>query len=126
LTEDDVDQLCVSAKHKAEWDSLGNNLNRVAAAVQPEPEPLKAPPEAWARIILWGHEKAGPFTIIEGNHRMLSWAHSNPRPVLNISAYVGISPSYCFWHHADPAVQIGQGLFRASNIIAQNDWLYVI
>jgi hypothetical protein len=124
LAEDDIDDLYLSARHDPQWDGLGSKLDQVAAALQPKPEPLRALPDA--RIIQWGHEKSGPFTIIEGNHRMLSWAHSRPLPQLNISVYVGISPSYCFWHYADPALPIGQGLFRTYNIVAQNDWLYVL
>lgn len=40
-------------------------------------------------IILWGHEKQGPFIIIEGNHR---WYASKWFMPQIITAYVGLSP----------------------------------
>jgi hypothetical protein len=123
LTEAELDELYLSARHTAQWDQAGSKLDRVAPVVK---EPLKSPPETWARIILWGHDKAGPFSIIEGCHRLLGYAYANPRPRLNLSVYVGLSPSYCYWHYADPRFQVGQGLFREKlEVRAEQDWLWV-
>jgi hypothetical protein len=127
FTEKDIKRLYVSAKHNPDWDRPGNRLDQVAATLRPEPAPLTAPPDKWAAcIILWGHKRSGPFTIIEGNHRMLSWAHTKPRPPLKITALVGISLSYCHWHFEDPRVSLGQGLHNLTPAaVPINDWLYI-
>jgi hypothetical protein len=121
LTEADIDLLYVSAGHNPQWDEVGNKL---VAVSRHAPEPLKAPPDTWERVILWGHSKDGPFTIMEGNHRMIGWVGANSRPPLNIKAYVGLSPSYCYWHYADPDCQLAQGLLRLGDkeIVEQNGW----
>jgi len=124
LTENEVDELYVSARHTPQWDQIGNKLTDVAKAA---PEPLKAPPDKWARIILWGHTRAGPFSIFEGNHRLIGYAAANSPAPLKIRVYVGLSTSLCFWHHADPSLLLGQGveMFNSRQVIAQNDWLLV-
>jgi hypothetical protein len=111
LTENEIDEVRVSERLNAEWKAAGNKLEEVAAVAQ---KPLKALPDAWARIILWGHERIGPFSIIEGNNRLLAWAYANPRPPLNIRVYVGLSTSLCHWHFSDPACWLGEGLFRTA------------
>jgi hypothetical protein len=123
LTENEIDELYVSARHTQLWDQAGNKLDRVATVA---PEQLKSAPDSWARIVLWGHGRAGPFSIMEGNHRMLAYACARPRPPLDIPVYVGLSPSYCFWHYADPAFSLGQGLYKTDpNIHPQDGWLWV-
>src|SRR5262249_21782917 len=70
LTENELGELYVSAKHNTEWGGPGNQLGQVAAAIPAIP--LDAPPDAWpGRIILWRHNRKGPFSIMEGNHRSL-------------------------------------------------------
>jgi hypothetical protein len=122
LTENELGELYVSAKHNPEWDQAGNKLDQVAQAVR---EPLKAPPNQWAQIILWGHSEMGPFSILEGCHRMLGYAAATSRPPLRISPLIGLSSSLCFWHHADPWFQVGQGLFgpRYPSIEGEG-WIY--
>jgi hypothetical protein len=124
LTDKELDELYLSARHNPTWDSAGNKLGLVAETVK---EPLKVPPNDWpGRIILWGHQRTGPFSIIEGNHRMLAYACSNPRPLLDILVYVGLSRSYCYWHRPDPACLLGNDLFRPQVELAEsNDWLWV-
>ena len=123
LTENEIDELYVSARHNPQWDGAGNKLDQVAKVARLR---LESPPDAWARIILYGHTKTGPFSIIEGCHRMLAWAYADPRPPLSISVYVGLSPSYCYWHHADPPFSLGQGLYdtRDRTFAAQDNWLW--
>jgi hypothetical protein len=111
LTEKEIDEVRVSERLVSQWKEAGNELDKVAAVAQ---KPLKALPDAWARIILWGHEKTGPFSIIEGNNRLLAWAYAAPRPPLIIPVYVGLSTSLCHWHFADPACSLGEGLFRTA------------
>jgi hypothetical protein len=79
LTENDLDELYVSAHHNEKWDRAGNKLDQTAKA---DPQELKSPPAEWARIILWGHEMSGPFSIIEGCKRMLAYSGAAPRPPL--------------------------------------------
>jgi hypothetical protein len=107
LTESELDELYLSARHSESW--AGKKLDEGAATAQ---LPLTSPPETWARLILWGHDKKGPFSILEGCHRMLAYAYANPRPRLSLPVYVGLSPSYCYWHHADPVSWLGQDLFK--------------
>ncbi len=121
LTDKELDELYVSARHNDKWDKAGNKLDRVAAVEQWS---LTAPPAAWGRIILWGHDKTGPFSIIEGCHRMLAYAYA-PQPPLNISAYVGLSPSFCFWHFADPAFKLGNDLYLQNVRLGDaNGWIW--
>jgi hypothetical protein len=120
LTENEIGELYVSARHNPQWNQAGNKLDQVAIAA-----PALLLPNPWAaRIILWGHTKAGPFSIIEGNHRMIAYAGASPRPSLNISVYIGLSPSYCFWHYADPPFFLGQDLYRRNlpRPVVQNNW----
>jgi hypothetical protein len=124
VTEDRLDEFFMSAKHNRQWDDAGNKLEKVAIEIK---EPLKFPPSAWpGHIILWGHDRKGPFSILEGNHRMLAYAGANPRPPLNINVYVGISPSYCYWHYADPPFLLGNDLYKtAPQFVFENNWLQV-
>ena len=111
LTESELGELYVSARHTSEWDAAGNKLEQVASAIQIPP--LDSPPDTWSgRIILWGHDKTGPFSIMEGNHRMLAYVRANPRPPLEINVCIGLSPSYCFWHFADPGYLLGNDLYK--------------
>ena len=126
LTENEIGELYVSAKHNKQWDDAGNKLEQVAAVVR---EPLKSSPNTWnGRIILWGHDRNGPFSIIEGNHRMLAYAHAAPRSPLSIDVYVGLSDSYCYWHFADPPFVLGNDLYKkAPQIVETPDhWLMLI
>jgi hypothetical protein len=124
LTENEIGELYVSAKHNREWDQPGNQLQRVAASVPIIP--LTAPPSAWpGRIILWAHDRKGPFTILEGNHRMLAYTQATSGAPFQLDVYVGLSPSYCFWHHADPDYCVGTDLFetRPMTLGWENNWV---
>jgi hypothetical protein len=123
LSENDTNALYLSARHNPKWDAEGNRLDLVAQAVK---EPITANPTDWARVILWGHDKTGPFTILEGSHRMLGYAYATPRPPLNIAVYVGLSPSYCFWHSFDPAFYIANDLWAcgAPEFVERDGWIW--
>ncbi len=62
----------------------------------------RGPPSDWEPPILWGHSKAGPFTIIEGNKRLIAYAASG-QTGMNVSVLVGLSPMRCHWHILDNA-----------------------
>jgi hypothetical protein len=72
----------LSAQHNKIWDGADNRLENVSAVESIE---LNALPNSWpGRIILWGHDREGSFTIMEGNHRMIAYAGADPRPALDI------------------------------------------
>jgi hypothetical protein len=61
---------------------------------------LTKPPSSWNTTILWGHSKSGPFTILEGNHRLAAYADSG-QSVPDIPVFVGLSPIACVYHRLD-------------------------
>jgi hypothetical protein len=72
---------------------------------------LQTPPERWPPPILWGHGADGPFTILEGNHRLTAYAAA-PTGSLGIPAYVGISGMPCYWHALDPPQELVHDMWR--------------
>jgi hypothetical protein len=92
LTDHELGELHVV--NYADWNDPGdkNELAKVAARKQIA---LREPPSSWEPPILWGHNNAGPFTIIEGNNRLTAYAASGQsglnRPV----------PMQCVWHVLD-------------------------
>jgi hypothetical protein len=64
-------------------------------------EPLDRPPSDWHAPLLWGHGRSGPFTILEGNNRLVNYAATRERPPLEITCFIGLSPSPCVWHEPD-------------------------
>jgi len=108
LTDNDLADLHVIAR--CGWDDPRdrNELPQVAAR---RPEPLLQPPAEWPPVILWGHERGGPFTIIEGNHRLTAYAASGSRGSLAIPVVVGLSPTPCFWHIFDQCGKLANDLW---------------
>jgi hypothetical protein len=124
LTENELGELYTSVNHTQAWDNAGSKLEKVAAAV--ELDPLRTPPGDWpGRIIPWGHNRNGPFSIMEGNHRLISYMQTSPRPRLQLEVYVGISPSYCYWHYGDPDFCVGTDLFdtKPQMQFVVDDWI---
>jgi hypothetical protein len=75
-----------------------NELSKVAARMRLE---LRgSSPEYW-QPILWGHSVLGPFSILEGNHRLAALAGRPEIQDLAMSSYVGISGQQCVWHRPD-------------------------
>jgi hypothetical protein len=63
------------------------------------PSPFGSPPETWRGILLFGHSRLGPFSILEGNHRLLDAAYAGPRArPLALQVHVAISERDCQWH----------------------------
>ena len=97
LTDQELAELHV-VNHSAWTDPKDKNeLAKVAARKNIR---LQALPPNWERPILWGHDRAGPFTIVEGNNRPTAYAASG-RSALNIPVFVGLSPIACHWHILD-------------------------
>jgi len=61
---------------------------------------LRGTPSAWDPPILWGHDKYGPFTILEGNHRLAAYVASG-KSSLSIPVLVGLSMLACHLHRPD-------------------------
>ena len=100
LNEENVDKLHVIAH--CGWDSIcGSDKNELEKVAQREKPMLKVDPNDWDPPILWGHSISGPFTILEGNHRLVAWVAETPRRELKIPVFVGISPEKCFLHIFD-------------------------
>ena len=86
LTEDELGELGVSAQHTEQWNVDNYKLESVAAVVR---KGLTSPPTTSARTHHpVGSRETGPFSILEGNHRMLACANTARRPPLNIDVYV--------------------------------------
>ena len=104
LQEGHLDELLVIGR--CGWDSPhdGNELLQVARR---KLLPLRSQPQTWSAPILWGHTRQGPFTILEGNNRLVAFAGADPRPSLRRSVYAGLSGSLCFWHLPDPPPAAG-------------------
>lgn len=60
---------------------------------------LKTDSQNFIAPILFGHNKYGPFTILEGNKRLTAIAAANAR--FNSVCYIGLSPDLCSWHVQD-------------------------
>jgi hypothetical protein len=87
-----------------------NELDKVAARFTPIT--LTRPPGRWNECpILIGHHKSGPFGILEGNHRLISYAQSE-RTGLDIPVLVGLSPMRCQLNVLDQCPPIMQQLFQ--------------
>jgi hypothetical protein len=84
------------------WDDE-RDRNELAAVARRKPLGLKKPAAAWEALILWGHSKDGPFTILEGNNRLVAYASGSGQPPLGIPVYVGLSADHCHWHLHDPS-----------------------
>lgn len=112
LTDNELDELHVIA-HVQKWMAADKNeLRQVAARC---PEPLKIPPDNWQRPILWGHEKSGPFSIFEGNHRLIGYASLPSPPGLSIPVFVGLSATPCMWHIHDAVREIINHLLKPNS-----------
>jgi len=83
------------------WDSQ-QDRNDLLLVAQRKPIQLQTQPHTWTEPILWGHTQQGPFTILEGNNRLVAFAGVRPRLSLQLPVFIGLSPSRCLWHLPDP------------------------
>jgi hypothetical protein len=86
--------------------------NEIVKVAMRKPSPLRKPPPEWELPILWGHSRAGPFTILEGNTRLSAYAGSGLSD-LDIPILVGLSPMMCLWHIHDACGPLMQDMYVA-------------
>lgn len=98
LEEAHLDQLLVIGR--CQWDDPSHR-NELVEVARRHPSSLTEDTANWSPPILWGHTRGGPFTILEGNHRLLGYASAPSRPPLSLRVLVGLSPDYCLWHLPD-------------------------
>lgn len=99
----------VRAINFSDWTSAAdsNELLKVAAR---KPLELQGSIAEWEPPILWGHDQRGPFTVLEGNHRMTALAGTEQRSRrCALTVYVGLSAELCRWHLPDREALIEQG-----------------
>ena len=84
------------------WDDPGD-LNEVLKVALRWTELLTIP-QTWEPMpILWGHTRQGPFTILDGNHRIVACAMPKlGAPDFQARVCVGLSPTPFFFHRLDP------------------------
>jgi hypothetical protein len=83
------------------WDDAADR-NELPKVARRRSLVLNTPPARWSEPILWGHSRTGPFTILEGNKRLVAYAATSTPPKMKIPVYVGLSPTRCIWHLPDP------------------------
>jgi hypothetical protein len=94
------------------WDDpLGQDKNELLKVATRLPYTLEKAPSEWGPIVLWGHKKAGPFTVVEGNHRLIAYASSERRG-LEIPVFVGLSRMLFFFHFHDSCGVVANDLYR--------------
>ena len=108
LADAELDEL--RAVNEKNWVDP-NDRNELAAVARRKQRTLEAEPSEWGAIILWGHMRTGPFTIIEGNHRLAAYVWSK-RTDLDIPIFVGLSPLGCIWQIFDQCPPLMQSLIE--------------
>jgi len=83
-----------------DWRHPGDR-NEFLTVVRRRGEELRDPPERWEPPLLFAHTTAGPFTILEGNNRLVNYFAASPLASLAIECYVALSPAPCIWHLPD-------------------------
>jgi len=99
LRHEHIGELLV-VNHPA-WTDIAdkNELHNVAKR---KAKPMRKPLFEWDPPILWGHDRNGPFTIMEGNNRLVSYVCSGQTD-LDIPVFVGLSRLKCLYHLPDQA-----------------------
>jgi hypothetical protein len=111
LTDNELDELHVVGRI-ARWLAADKDKNELRLVAKRCPETLTTLPGNWKKPILWGHEKSGPFSIFEGNRRLVAYASSPSPPGLDIPVFVGLSATPCFWHIHDAVPPLANHLWK--------------
>ena len=76
------------------------------------------------RVTLFSHDAAGPYTVLDGNHRLLALAHQvfcKGADLEPLSVHVGLSNGPCRWH-GDPVVWEERPPFEAKQRFVLRVW----
>jgi hypothetical protein len=89
--------------HHKDWSPFSVATNELDEIARNKPrQALLTPPDRWPPCVLWGHDRGGPFTILEGNNRMSALAaDAEARQNCALPVIVGLSGQRCGWHRAD-------------------------
>jgi len=91
-------------RHVGRWVGLNSLPPPKRRRVESLLEAGLRPDSIHRRITLFGHSLSGPFTILDGNHRILALAHDcrfRGRSFEPFEVHVGLSFGPCRWH-GDP------------------------
>lgn len=110
LTDSELNELYGIARCGLD-DPKGVDKNELFNVAKRMPEPLRQPPSSWKMPILWGHTKTGPFTIVEGNHRLRAYVSSNQTGI-SIPVLIGLSTTPFFFHIFDSCGFIANDLWK--------------
>jgi hypothetical protein len=102
LTDADLAEL--HAVNHQTWTDA-NDRNELQSVAMRKRLAMSSDPSTWDPPILWGHDRSGPFTILEGNNRLTAYAGSG-RTGLSIPVLVGLSAMKCVWHILDGATPL--------------------
>ncbi len=119
LTDRELSELHAVSRCGWENPTDPSDHNELAKVAVRKPIKLDELPADWKRIILWGHRREGPFTILEGNKRLTAYASTLPSPGLRIPVLVGISPTPCLWHFEDAPRKIANDLWKVPSLWPQ-------
>jgi hypothetical protein len=110
LTDAELPELYVIGRCGFEGSSEGDN-HQLQSFASSHSQTMNSSPSNWGTPILWGHERRDPFTIIDGNHRLVAYASQAYKSGLSIPVFVGLSKTPCFWH-----------IFDAPNKLVNDFW----
>lgn len=111
LTDGNLPELYVIGRCGFD-DPCGRDQNELQSVASRRPEQMNSAPPNWESPILWGHDRSGPFTIIDGNHRLIAYASQGQRSGLSVPVFVGLSQTPCFWHIFDPPNKLVNDFWR--------------
>jgi hypothetical protein len=109
LTNEELNELHVIKR--CGWDSPDDE-NELRLVARRKPVAAWKHPADWRKPILWGHQESGPFTIIDGNNRLVAYATSQHQIPLSIPVLVGLSPTPCGFHFSDPGIFVANDLWK--------------
>jgi hypothetical protein len=99
LTDQEIPELR-AVKHQDWTDPQGQDSNELEKVAVRKQIDAIAPPSVWEAPIPFGHDRSGPFTIMEGNKRLTGYVRSGQKGI-DIPVFVGISKLKCLWHFGD-------------------------
>jgi hypothetical protein len=100
LSRRELDEVTVIAP----WGWHVDGDHRLLAVAPVRGAAMESCPSSWRMPVLWGHSRDGPFTIIDGHHRLTSYARYAGASTPSIPVLVGLSETPCWLHAMDHPV----------------------